>query len=100
MGEEENSNTFCLTLPIVQDMTITLTPETKAEPEPVSEVPVEVEQGEKKDNRPTVLVVEDNPDMQSLCCPPVVERICRTVGSQWGGSLENAGWQLCEFGSE
>lgn len=48
MGEEENSNTFCLTLPIVQDMTITLTPETKAEPEPVSEVPVEVEQGEKK----------------------------------------------------
>lgn len=36
------------TLPIVQDMTITLTPETKAEPEPVSEVPVEVEQGEKK----------------------------------------------------
>lgn len=66
MGEEENSNTFCLTLPIVQDMTITLTPETKAEPEPVSEVPVEVEQGEKKDNRPTVLVVEDNPDMRAF----------------------------------
>ena len=52
MGEEENSNTFCLTLPIVQDMTITLTPETKAEPEPVSEVPVEVEQGEKKGQSP------------------------------------------------
>ena len=64
--EDENSNTFCLTLPIVQDMTITLTPETKAEPEPVSEVPVEVEQGEKKDNRPTVLVVEDNPDMRAF----------------------------------
>lgn len=66
MGEEENSNTFCLTLPIVQDMTITLTPETKAEPELVSETPVEVEQGEKKDNRPTVLVVEDNSDMRAF----------------------------------
>lgn len=66
MGEEENSNTFCLTLPIVQDMTITLTPETKAEPELVSETPVEVEQGEKKDNHPTVLVVEDNSDMRAF----------------------------------
>ena len=76
MGEEENSNTFCLTLPIVQDMTITLTPETKAEPEPVSEVPVEVEQGEKKDNRPTVLVVEDNPDMRAF----VVRQLSKEYG--------------------
>lgn len=63
MGKEEDSNTFCLTLPIVQDMTITLTPETEMEPETVNEPTVEVEQGEIKDNRPTVLVVEDNPDM-------------------------------------
>lgn len=61
MGEGEKNNTFCLTLPIVQDMTITLTPETEVEIDRMSEVPVG--EAEKKDNRPTVLVVEDNPDM-------------------------------------
>ena len=61
MGEGEENNTFCLTLPIVQDMTITLTPEPEAGIDKMSEIPAgEVE---KKDNRPTVLVVEDNPDM-------------------------------------
>ena len=61
MGEGEENNTFCLTLPIVQDMTITLTPEPEAGMDKMSEIPAgEVE---KKDNRPTVLVVEDNPDM-------------------------------------
>ena len=63
MGKEEDSNTFCLTLPIVQDMTITLTPETEMEPETVNEPTVEVEQGEIKHNRPTELVEKDNPDM-------------------------------------
>lgn len=61
MEKGEKNNTFCLTLPIVQDMTITLTQETKAEVDMVTEPPVE--QIEAKDNRPTVLVVEDNPDM-------------------------------------
>lgn len=61
MGEGEENNTFCLTLPIVQDMTITLTPEPEAGMDKMSEIPAG--EAEKKDNRPTVLVVEDNPDM-------------------------------------
>ena len=61
MGEGEENNTFCLTLPIVQDMTITLTPEPEAGMDKVSEI--SAGEVEKKDNRPTVLVVEDNPDM-------------------------------------
>ena len=61
MGEGEENNTFCLILPIVQDMTITLTPEPEVEIDRMNEIPVG--ETEKKDNRPTVLVVEDNPDM-------------------------------------
>ena len=61
MGEGEENNTFCLILPIVQDMTITLTPEPEVEIDRMSGVPAG--ETEKKDNRPTVLVVEDNPDM-------------------------------------
>ena len=61
MGAGEENNTICLTLPIVQDMTITLTPEPEVEIDRMNEIPVR--ETEKKDNRPTVLVVEDNPDM-------------------------------------
>lgn len=75
MGDGEKSNTFCLTLPIVQDMTISLMPE--AETEVAMDIAVRMETAvgmermpetssssvEKTDNRPTVLVVEDNPDM-------------------------------------
>lgn len=61
MGEGEENNTFCLTLPIVQDMTISLTPEAETEIEKTSETPLL--QVEKTDNRATVLVVEDNSDM-------------------------------------
>ena len=61
MGEGEKNNTFCLTLPIVQDMTITLTPEPEVEIDRMSGI--HAGETEKKDNRPTVLVVEDNPDM-------------------------------------
>ena len=48
-------------MPIVQDMTITLTPEPEVEIDRMSGVPAG--ETEKKDNRPTVLVVEDNPDI-------------------------------------
>lgn len=61
MRKGEENNTFCLTLPIVQDTTITLSPEVKADPDAVNEVTTK--HVEKKGNRPTVLVVEDNPDM-------------------------------------
>lgn len=61
MGEGEENNTFCLTLPIVQDMTISLTPEVETEINKILDSPVP--QPEKTDDRPTVLVVEDNPDM-------------------------------------
>lgn len=61
MSKGEKNNAFCLTLPVVQDMTITLTPEAGVETDKMSEIPVEP--AEKKNNRPTILVVEDNPDM-------------------------------------
>ncbi|NDV64142.1 hybrid sensor histidine kinase/response regulator transcription factor [Bacteroides sp. 224] len=61
MAEGEENNTFCLTLPIVQDTTITLTPEPEVEIDIANAV--FVEQTEKRDNHPTVLVTEDNPDM-------------------------------------
>ena len=60
MGADENNNVFCLTLPIVQDMTISLTPETETEVEIVNETNAG-HTGKKEDR--TVLVVEDNPDM-------------------------------------
>ena len=61
MGAGDESNIFCLTLPIVQDMSITLTPEAVVEEDQRRELPME--RTEKKGNRSTVLVVEDNPDM-------------------------------------
>ena len=61
MGKGETNNTFCLTLPMAQDLTITLTPEPEREMDRMNEVPAG--ETEKKNNRPTVLVVEDNPDM-------------------------------------
>lgn len=61
MREGEESNVFCLTLPIVQDTTITLTSEVEVEMEKMNEVVAEQAGG--KDKRSTVLVVEDNPDM-------------------------------------
>lgn len=75
MGDGEENNTFCLTLPIVQDMTISLMPEAETEVAMDMVVRMETAVGmermpetssssvEKADNRPTVLVVEDNPDM-------------------------------------
>lgn len=61
MGKGEENNTFCMTLPIVQDTTITLTSEVEVETDKMNEAPAE--QAVEKDNRPTVLVAEDNPDM-------------------------------------
>ena len=61
MGKGEENNTFCMTLPIVQDTTITLTTEVEAGTDKINEAPAE--QAVEKDSRPTVLVAEDNPDM-------------------------------------
>ena len=61
MEKGEESNVFCLTLPIVQDMTITLTSEQEIETDRMTEIVVG--ETEKADDRSTVLVVEDNPDM-------------------------------------
>ena len=61
MGKGEENNTFCMTLPIVQDTTITLTTEVEAGTDKINEAPAE--QAVEKDNHPTVLVAEDNPDM-------------------------------------
>lgn len=81
MGTEENNNTFCLTLPIAQDMIFTLTPEEKAEESSANDL--RIEQPEKGDNRPTVLVVEDNLDMLAF----VVRQLSKeyTVLSAYNG---------------
>ena len=61
MGKGVENNTFCLTLPVIQDHTITLEsdiiPDMDKTPEP------RVEHTDNEKNRPTVLVVEDNPEM-------------------------------------
>lgn len=69
----EKANIFCLTMPIIQDMAITLTAETKNEgaassTEISSEQPLDDKSENKhlRENRHTVLVVEDNPDMLSF----------------------------------
>ena len=61
MGKGEENNTFCLTLPVVQDNTITLDSDVIPDMEKVPEF--KIEHIGKEENRPTVLVVEDNPEM-------------------------------------
>lgn len=60
MAEGEEANVFCLTLPILQDTTITLVSAQGGAEEPVE---LQAERMENKENTPTVLVVEDNPEM-------------------------------------
>ncbi len=62
MEKGEDSNVFCLTLPILQDSTITLTSDVEVDKANV----ISMGHVDKKDNRPVVLVVEDNPDMQAF----------------------------------
>lgn len=61
MEEGEDSNIFCLTLPVIQASTIALTSETMPEVDKVVEI--RPEPIDNHENRPTILVVEDNPDM-------------------------------------
>lgn len=61
MTEGETNNTFCLTLPVIQDTTIKLISEPVIEENPVVEHRSETV--ERNDTRPTVLVVEDNLEM-------------------------------------
>lgn len=64
-GTEENI--FCLALPVTQDTAIILEPETVENPIPSTEVQMKQEEHtDKEENRYTVLVVEDNPDMLSF----------------------------------
>lgn len=73
MTSDESANIFCLTMPITQDMAITLDSERNNKE---VELPLEVsnehltddKSGSKslKENKHTVLVVEDNPDMLSF----------------------------------
>ena len=61
MDKDEQVNSFCLTLPVVQDTTITLVSEPMGDVAQIVET--RTEPLEKKDNRPVILVVEDNPSM-------------------------------------
>lgn len=61
METGEDANRFCLSLPIIQATTIKLVSDSIPDADKVIGRPTELQ--ENKENRPTVLVVEDNPDM-------------------------------------
>lgn len=61
MGDSESCNQFCLVLPVVQNMTISLMPAAEVDSETEEEKVAEI--SKKADNLPIVLVVEDNPEM-------------------------------------
>ncbi|MFK2330808.1 two-component regulator propeller domain-containing protein [Bacteroides fragilis] len=62
MEKGEEVNCFCLTLPVNQDSTITLSAENVSQVEENS-CGWEQEETDTKEKRPMILVVEDNPDM-------------------------------------
>lgn len=66
MDKGELTNSFCLTLPMIQDSAITLAHETMSVN---ADKVVEQQRGvldNNKSNQATILVVEDNPDMQAF----------------------------------
>lgn len=62
MDKGEEVNCFCLTLPVNQDSTITLSAENVSQVEENS-CGWEQEETDTKEKKPMILVVEDNPDM-------------------------------------
>ena len=62
MEKDEEVNCFCLTLPVNQDSTITLSAENVSQVEENS-CGWEQEETDTKEKKPMILVVEDNPDM-------------------------------------
>lgn len=62
MEKGEEVNCFCLTLPVNQDFTITLSAENVSQVEENS-CGWEQEETDTKEKKPMILVVEDNPDM-------------------------------------
>ncbi|MGZ2647948.1 two-component regulator propeller domain-containing protein [Bacteroides fragilis] len=62
MEKSEEVNCFCLTLPVNQDSTITLSAENVSQVEENS-CGWEQEETDTKEKKPMILVVEDNPDM-------------------------------------
>ena len=67
MVEGEDANIFCLTLPLTQDNAITMESGDVSNVEPSAELQAKWEElKENNENRYTVLVVEDNPEMLSF----------------------------------
>lgn len=67
MVEGEKANVFCLTLPIMQDNAITMESEVVGNAELFAEPQAKrEEQKENAENRYTILVAEDNPEMLSF----------------------------------
>lgn len=67
MVEGEKANVFCLTLPIMQDNAITMESEVVGNAELFAEPQAKrEEQKENTENRYTILVAEDNPEMLSF----------------------------------
>lgn len=66
MVSGETVNTFCLTLPTTQDNAITMDSEVASNNVLFAESQIKQEELKNSDDRYTVLVVEDNPDMLSF----------------------------------
>ena len=73
MDKGEEANSFCLTLPVIQDSTITLTSEESITYDTDKTSEHRTELVENKENRPCVLVVEDNSDMQAFVTRQLVD---------------------------
>lgn len=86
MLEGEEANCFYLTLPVVQNTTIKLASEVTAGIESVIEV--HTEQTEDREDRATVLIVEDNPDMLAFVARQLADSYVVLTATNGSEALE------------
>lgn len=86
MLEGEEVNCFYLTLPVVQNTTIKLASEVTAGVESVIEA--HTEQAEDREDRSTVLIVEDNPDMLAFVARQLADSYAVLTATNGSEALE------------
>lgn len=86
MLEGEEANCFYLTLPVVQNTTIKLASEVTAGIESVIEA--HTEQTENREDRATVLIVEDNPDMLAFVARQLADSYVVLTATNGSEALE------------